>query len=88
MSSVARRDFLKLSLSAAGGLLLARHLPAASKADEAAAAGTVLSSFVRIEADGSAVIGARNPDMGQGVKTSLPMLIAEELDVSSNWRSG
>ncbi|MCG2585509.1 xanthine dehydrogenase family protein molybdopterin-binding subunit [Massilia sp. TS11] len=40
-----------------------------------------LSEFIRIEADNSVVIGAHVPDMGQGVATALPMLIAEELDV-------
>jgi isoquinoline 1-oxidoreductase beta subunit len=44
----------------------------------------MLGLFVRIEPDGSTVIGARATEIGQGVKTSLPMLIAEELDADWN----
>jgi isoquinoline 1-oxidoreductase beta subunit len=75
---VDRRTFLKVSLTAAGGLLVA------SRRRAGAAAATEpqpdLSAFVRIERDGAIVIGARCPEIGQGVRTALPMIIAEELD--------
>src|SRR6266446_2835596 len=74
--ALSRRAFLGVSLSAAGGLLLALRSGAAGQ--ETAAAGEALGAFVRIEADGRIVIGARGCEIGQGVKTSLPMLIAEE----------
>ena len=77
---LSRREFLKVSATAAGGLLIG--LPAmaalAGGADETA---PQLGAFVRIDADGTVTLGVSQPDMGQGVSTSLPQLIAEELDV-------
>jgi isoquinoline 1-oxidoreductase beta subunit len=76
-----RRRFLKLAGTASGGLLIGWRLPFA-EALEAEAGGVVpLGAFVRIEPDGTVIIGARCPEIGQGVRTALPMLIAEELDV-------
>src|SRR5215470_10673870 len=82
---LTRRDFFRVSVSTAGGLLMAVNwprLPAAPQpAASAPAAGQALGEFIRIETDGRVVIGARACEIGQGVRTSLPMLIAEELDV-------
>src|SRR5215831_165453 len=76
--SVDRRTFIKISGTAAGGLLVAYHFGRG----KAAAAGPFRpNGYVRIDPDGSVTLWAKNPDMGQGVKTSLPMMIAEELDV-------
>ncbi len=63
---------------------VAGQLDEAGETGEAAASGEAgqLGFFVRVEPDGSVVIGAPQPDMGQGVRTSMPMLVAEELDVS------
>src|SRR6187399_1808264 len=82
--SSARRRFLFATATASGALLVSwkfaradQPLPYRGARDEAQALG----DFVRIEANGDVVIGARGCEIGQGVKTSLPMLIAEELDV-------
>ncbi len=75
---VTRRAFLQASLSASGGLLLGHYACA-----DVVSPGFPerLGAFVRIEPHGAIIIGARGCEIGQGVKTSLPMLIAEELDV-------
>src|SRR5262245_7000870 len=76
-----RRGFLQATGTVAGGLSLAWYeIPASAAAAPATPAGAMLGLFVRIEPDGATVIGARATEIGQGVKTSLPMLIAEELD--------
>jgi isoquinoline 1-oxidoreductase subunit beta len=85
--ALTRREFLQVSASAAGGLVVSLVMPPLAAAEGAAppklpaAVNQPLGSFVRIEPDGRIVIGARGCEIGQGVRTSLPMLIAEELDV-------
>jgi isoquinoline 1-oxidoreductase beta subunit len=83
-STIDRRTFLHLGATAAGGLLLALHfVPRSARAATAAASPDSAPSiglFVRLEKDGTTFIGARAPEIGQGVKTSLPMIIAEEMD--------
>ena len=77
-SGASRRDFLKVG-AAAGGLMLSFSL--AGKAGAEGQAGAKINAYVTIAPDGLVTIVSKNPEIGQGVKTSLPMLIAEELDV-------
>ncbi len=78
-SVVSRRFFLQASMSASGALVLA---PAFGQAAEAPPppAENPLGVLIRIEPDNRVVIGATGAEIGQGVKTSLPMILAEELD--------
>lgn len=75
-----RRSLLQLSLVplAAGGFVLEAQAAAGA---EGAQGVFSPSALIRIEAGGRIQLTAKNPDMGQGVKTSLLMLLAEELDV-------
>jgi isoquinoline 1-oxidoreductase beta subunit len=80
---LARRNFLKVSLAAGGGMLLTATLPTLAKAATLGKAGpdaATLNAYLRITPDGKVTITAKNPEVGQGVKMMLPMLIAEELD--------
>jgi isoquinoline 1-oxidoreductase subunit beta len=82
VAKLGRRRFLQLTGVAGGGLMLGFTLGHAQRAD--AAAGTdafVPNAYLKI-ADGQIVIYAPNPEIGQGVKTSLPMIVAEEMDAA------
>ncbi len=80
-----RRDFLSKAATLGGGLLIALSLPACAPkraADSAAAAGGELTAWLKIAADNTITILVDRSEMGQGVYTALPMLLAEELEVS------
>ncbi|HEY7664289.1 MAG TPA: xanthine dehydrogenase family protein molybdopterin-binding subunit [Xanthobacteraceae bacterium] len=79
---VSRRGFLRAGAAAGGGLLLSLSLPFPSRNAEAAAAdGFAPNAFIRIGSDGRIVLTMPYVEMGQGTYTSIPMLIAEELEV-------
>jgi isoquinoline 1-oxidoreductase beta subunit len=86
MSGESRRAFLRASVAVGGGLLLDFSLPGVLRArDNSQDAANTLNAFVQISHDGTVTIVSKNPEIGQGIKTMLPMLIAEELDV--DWAS-
>lgn len=81
-SSLNRRSFIKLTGVAGGGLVLAYAIGPGDRAALAQSGPTpfVANPFVQIVPDGPIVLFSKNPDVGQGVKTAMPMIIAEELD--------
>jgi isoquinoline 1-oxidoreductase beta subunit len=84
----SRRAFLRVSAAAGGGLVVALHVPwetgfaASLAADPDASDALPLGAFVTVHRDGTVTILSKNPEIGQGVRTSLPMIVAEELGVS------
>lgn len=83
--AVNRRDFLRVTALVGGGFLLASYADPLQAFEgvgvSPSLADPMLSAYVRITPDGIVTITAKNPEVGQGIQTMLPMLIAEELDV-------
>jgi isoquinoline 1-oxidoreductase beta subunit len=78
----SRRGFLQAGAAAGGGLMLSLSLPIANgEAQAADAKGFAPNAFIRIGGDGQIVLTMPYVEMGQGTYTSIPMLIAEELEV-------
>src|SRR5262249_10873321 len=78
----SRRRFLQVGAATGGGLLLSLSLPFKNSAAHAAAAEDFApNAFVRIGGDGHITLTMPYVEMGQGTYTSIPMLIAEELEV-------
>ena len=81
---LSRRTFLRVSALAGGGMLIAAHVEGLDALTQSGADFTP-NAFIRITPDNIVTIIAKNPEVGQGVKTSLPMLVAEELGVE--WKN-
>src|SRR5262247_3035945 len=85
---VDRRSFLRVTALAGGGVLLGSYVKFAEAAESLGRVGSaaefVPNAYIRLMPDGIVAIMAKNPEIGQGVKTMLPMLIADEMDV--DWK--
>lgn len=81
-----RRIFLKAGMAAGGGLLIGFALPGISRLDLAGAASAPFApnAWIRIAPDDTVTIIVAKSEMGQGVYTAMPMLVAEELEVDLN----
>jgi isoquinoline 1-oxidoreductase beta subunit len=85
---LTRRSFLRVSALAGGGMMLAAYSDPVAEIlaqGQAPPPALVPMAFIKIAPSGIVTIMAKNPEVGQGIKTSLPMLIAEELDVE--WKN-
>jgi len=82
-NALSRRDFLNATAAAGGGLILALSLPGRAGNSKSAAAaaqsGAQLNAWLKIGRDNSITVIVDRSEMGQGVYTALPMLLAEEL---------
>ena len=82
-----RREFIKVCSLSAGGLFLCAYVPlGCTKSDDSNYDPNILSpsAYIRIDSNGVVTVIVHRTEMGQGVQTSLPMIVAEELEV--NWK--
>ncbi len=89
-TTINRRSFLKVSAMAGGGMMLsfswlAGCKPAADDGIEMPEAWFELNSYIKIGENGVVTLMAPNPEFGSNVKTSLPMILADELDI--DWKN-
>ncbi len=92
LENSGRRDFLRKSAVGGGGLVLGFYLNVADSATKRVAKPSTVSetgefkpnAFIHIAPNGTVTLISKQPEIGQGIKTSLPMVIAEELEV--NWK--
>lgn len=83
----SRRGFLKIAATAGGGLFLGFHMSSCDSptmkvlSDEEVLGGALnFNSYLSVSPEGHVVIFSPNPELGQNIKTSFPMIVAEELD--------
>ncbi|MCF2496091.1 xanthine dehydrogenase family protein molybdopterin-binding subunit [Dyadobacter chenhuakuii] len=90
LEQTSRRNFMKIAAAAGGGLFLGFHwtnstaLPVVVDAKSIAAGSINFNSYLSIGTDNIITIVSPNPEIGQGIKTAFPMVVAEELD--ADWK--
>jgi isoquinoline 1-oxidoreductase subunit beta len=84
MTRLSRRSFLQVTALAGGGMLIGTYIEPKAFAQKPPQTPLTPNTFIRIAADGTVTLISRNPEIGQNIKTMLPMLIAEELEV--DWK--
>ena len=88
LTPLTRREFLTVTAASGAGLLMGIHLPGARRFDFASAgtgAPFTPNAWLNIDPSGTVTVTVAKSEMGQGVLTSLPMIVAEELD--ADWSS-
>src|SRR5262245_14687461 len=85
LTKLHRREFLKVGALAGSGLLLGIRVPEARAAGGKRVAPFQPNVFVRVDTTGAVTIWLARSDMGQGVRTALPMIVADEMD--ADWTS-
>mgnify|MGYP006444194131 FL=1 len=89
-TNFSRRNFLKTTALASGGLLIGFNFLTACKPEATMPVDITnlnfndFNAFIKISDEGYITIFSPNPEIGQGVKTAMPMIIAEELDADWN----
>lgn len=89
MAHIDRRSFLKVTATSAGGVMIGLYMEPEVKAQGRGRGGPPQPppdphTYIMIAPDGMITIIAKNPELGQGVRTMLPMIIADELD--ADWK--
>ena len=84
MSQISRRSFIASVAAVGGGMSLGLRLPEAASAAEAATNPAEINAWVVVQPDDTVIIRVARSEMGQGITTALPMLVAEELDCDWN----
>jgi isoquinoline 1-oxidoreductase beta subunit len=77
----SRREFLKAGVALGAGLTIGFYLPSGLAGKQGSAATFKPNAFIRVSPDGSVTVIVKHLEMGQGVNTGLPTLVAEELDM-------
>jgi isoquinoline 1-oxidoreductase subunit beta len=83
-ATISRRNFIGVSAAAAGGLVLGIDLPVTARSASAASTNAKLTAWIAVGTDQTVTIQVGSAEMGQGILTSLPQIVAEELMVDWN----